>query len=108
MACILTFISWKPLGNPDPQPINLGVAILLLVIIFFAATFYAVQDFSAMKVMKSIMGLLANTAIVIRDGQTTEIAAEELCVGDILCLSAGSRVAGIDLLFLFSSNLGLK
>lgn len=75
----------------------------MLVIIFFAATFYAVQDFSAMKVMKSIMGLLASTAIVIRDSQTTEIAAEELCVGDILCLSAGSRVAGSSfILFLMS------
>ncbi|KAH6568958.1 hypothetical protein BASA50_007993 [Batrachochytrium salamandrivorans] len=92
VACIVSFISWKPLGEPNPQIINLGVAVLLLVIIFISAGFYAFVDWNASRIMKSVNGMMAETATVIREGVRQDIPADGLVVGDVVCLALGQRV----------------
>lgn len=42
-ASLICFISWKPLGNPNPQVSNLALAIVLLVVVFIQAGFNAWQ-----------------------------------------------------------------
>ncbi|RKO91743.1 E1-E2 ATPase-domain-containing protein [Blyttiomyces helicus] len=92
LAFVVTLLSYKPLGDPNPQILNLGVAILLMAVIIISAAFYAIVDFNANKIMASIRGLVAQEATVVRNGIKMDIPAEEVLVGDIIVLSLGQRV----------------
>ncbi|CDU21948.1 K, P-type ATPase [Sporisorium scitamineum] len=91
IGVIIFFISWRPLGNP-PQAYNLALAIVVLIVIFFQAIFNAFQDWSTQKVMNSILHLLPENAVVIRDGEHKSISASDLVVGDVCVLSTGNKV----------------
>ncbi|KAF8555191.1 calcium ATPase transmembrane domain M-containing protein [Imleria badia] len=91
IAFILTLLSYKPLGQP-PEVFVLGVAILLLLVIVISATFYALVDWNASRIMKSIKSLIAEEASVIRDGKQVLLPATEIVVGDVVLLGAGDRV----------------
>lgn len=60
--------------------------------IIVSATFYAVVDWHASRIMKSIKGLVAEQATVIRDGKRQTIPATDIVVGDLVMLSMGDRV----------------
>jgi sodium/potassium-transporting ATPase subunit alpha len=100
-------LSYKPLGEPNPAIFNLGVAILLVgpltlfmqdtkclqvLVILVSATFYAIVDWNASRIMKSIQSLVAHEAAVIRDGVERKVLAADLVVGDVVLLSLGDRV----------------
>jgi sodium/potassium-transporting ATPase subunit alpha len=100
-------LSYKPLGEPNPAIFNLGVAILLVrfltvfvldtnhlqvLVIVVSTTFYAIVDWNASRIMKSIQSLVAHEATVIRDGVERKVLAADLVVGDIVLLSLGDRV----------------
>jgi sodium/potassium-transporting ATPase subunit alpha len=85
-------LSRKPLGNPDPQAYNLGLAILVLIVIFLQACFSAFQDWSTGRTMNAILDLLPADALVIRGGQTTKVPSTDLVVGDIVKISIGNKV----------------
>lgn len=91
VGVIIFFISWKPLGNP-PAPYNLALAVVVLLVIFSQAIFSGLQDWSAQKVMSSILDLLPKNAVVMRDGEAKSIPASELVVGDVVQLSTGQKV----------------
>ncbi|KAF9231509.1 hypothetical protein BU15DRAFT_68277 [Melanogaster broomeanus] len=91
IAFIVTILSYKPLGSP-PAVFNLGVAMLLLLVIIVSATFYALVDWNANRIMKSIKSLIAHEALVIRDSKQQLILANDIVVGDIVVLSSGDRV----------------
>lgn len=63
-----------------------------MLVIIVSATFYAVVDWNASRVMKSIKSLIAEDAIVIRDGKQQTVPATDLVVGDLVILSMGDRV----------------
>ncbi|KAG2137472.1 hypothetical protein DEU56DRAFT_756053 [Suillus clintonianus] len=90
IAFILTILSYQPLG--PPTPFVLGVAILLLLVIIVSAAFYALVDWNASRIMKSIKSLIAHEAAVIRDGKQQIIQAADIVVGDVVVLNAGDRV----------------
>ncbi|TBU28284.1 calcium ATPase transmembrane domain M-containing protein [Dichomitus squalens] len=92
IAFIVTVLSYKPLGDPDPAVFNLGVAVLLLLVIIVSATFYALVDWHASRIMNSIKNLVAEDASVIRDGKHQTVPARDLVVGDVVTLSMGDRV----------------
>lgn len=92
IGVIIFFISWKPLGNPNPQAYNLALAIVILIVIFFQAIFNAFQDYSTQKVMNSILHLLPENAVVIRDGEHQTVSASDLVTGDVCLLSTGNKV----------------
>lgn len=58
VGVIIFFICWRPLGDPDPQPYNLGLAVLVIIVIFLQAAFSAFQDYSTAKTMNSILDML--------------------------------------------------
>ncbi|KAH0834143.1 hypothetical protein J3R83DRAFT_11446 [Lanmaoa asiatica] len=91
IAFIVTLLSYKPLGQP-PQAFNLGVAVLLMLVIVVSATFYALVDWNANRIMKSIKSLIAEEAAVLRDGNQQLVSANDIVVGDIVVLSTGDRV----------------
>ncbi|KAG2078536.1 calcium ATPase transmembrane domain M-containing protein [Suillus decipiens] len=92
IAFLVTILSYKPLGGSNPSVVNLGVAVLLMLVIIISATFYAFVDWNASRIMKSIKSLIAHEAAVIRDGKQQLIPATDIVVGDIVVLSTGDRI----------------
>jgi len=91
VGAIVFFLCWRPLGNP-PQAYNLGLAILVLIVIFLQACFSAFQDWSTKRTMESILDLLPSEALTLRDGQLRKIPATELVEGDIVRIAIGNKV----------------
>ncbi|BEJ12332.1 hypothetical protein CspHIS471_0207920 [Cutaneotrichosporon sp. HIS471] len=91
IGVIVFFISWRPLGNP-PAPYNLALAIVVIIVILFQAFFSAFQDWSAQKIMASILDLVPESAVVLRDGAAKSVPSSDLVVGDIVLLSNGQKV----------------
>jgi sodium/potassium-transporting ATPase subunit alpha len=91
VGVIIFFVCWKPLSNP-PSPVNLALAILVLIVIFLQASFSAFQDWSTQRVMNSILDLLPSEALVLRDGNLIRISTSNLVVGDIVHISIGNKV----------------
>ncbi|KAI9507404.1 sodium-potassium ATPase [Russula earlei] len=92
VASIICFLSWKPLGNPNPQASNLALAVVLLVVVFFQAIFNAWQDFSTSRVMASIQGMLPTDVVALRDGMQTTLPAASLVPGDLVHVVMGQKV----------------
>lgn len=63
-----------------------------MLVIVVSATFYALVDWNANRIMKSIRSLIAHEAAVIREGSQQLIPANDIVVGDIAVLSTGDRV----------------
>jgi sodium/potassium-transporting ATPase subunit alpha len=63
-----------------------------LLVIIVSATFYALVDFHASRIMKSIRNLIAEEATVIRDGKQQTILSPDIVVGDLVLLQTGNRV----------------
>ncbi|KAJ2976707.1 hypothetical protein NQ176_g4791 [Zarea fungicola] len=91
VGVIIFFICWKPLSNP-PSPVNLALAILVIIVILLQAGFSAFQDWSTARTMNSITDLLPADALVIREGKTIKVSATELVAGDIVQLQIGNKV----------------
>ncbi|KAI9691942.1 MAG: hypothetical protein M1822_008015 [Bathelium mastoideum] len=92
IGVIIFFICWRPLGDPDPQAYNLGLAILVLIVIFLQASFSCFQDWSTKRTMRSILDLLPSDALVLRDGDWSKIPSTDLVTGDIVKIQIGNKV----------------
>ena len=91
VGVIICILAWKPIGDP-PDPTNLGLGILLIIVIALQAGFEAFQDWSSTKVMKSIKNLMPAEAVVVRGGQEIKVPVSDVVVGDLVVLSYGSKV----------------
>lgn len=89
---ILVFISWKPLGEPNPAQANLALAIVLLIVFVIQALFNMWQDFSSSRVMNSITGMLPEECHVTRNGVPRTIQAVDVVPGDVLHFKAGNKL----------------
>ncbi len=67
-------------------------AIVIAVIVLFAAVLGFVQEYRAERAMESLRRLAAPTARVWRDGEEHEVAARHLVPGDVVSLRTGDRV----------------
>ena len=92
IGVIIFFICWRPLGDPNPAPYNLGLAILVIIVIILQASFSAFQDWSTARTMKSILNLLPAETVAVRDGSSSKISSADLVVGDIVKISVGNKV----------------
>eukprot|EP01119_Soliformovum_irregulare_P005936 TRINITY_DN1768_c0_g1_i1.p1 TRINITY_DN1768_c0_g1~~TRINITY_DN1768_c0_g1_i1.p1 ORF type:complete len:857 (-),score=271.23 TRINITY_DN1768_c0_g1_i1:184-2754(-) len=90
-AFILCILAWEPLGDP-PDPTNLGLAIVLLIVVVSSTLFDAFQRYSSNKVMKNISRMLPQNAYALRDGEFSEVPFSDLVPGDIVKVNGGSRV----------------
>ncbi|KAI8363918.1 hypothetical protein BD560DRAFT_373551 [Blakeslea trispora] len=91
-ASIICWISWKPLGEPAPSPLNLALAVILMFVIFLQAFFNAWQDWSTSRVMNSINNMLPTQTMVVRDGKTVTIDAANLVPGDVVHVRMGNKI----------------
>ncbi|WVF73077.1 hypothetical protein IAT40_007896 [Kwoniella sp. CBS 6097] len=92
IASILCFIAWKPLGEPNPAPANLALAVVLLVVIVLQTVFNAWQDFSTNRVMNSITNLLPSSILALRDAHQAQMSAKDLVPGDIVYITLGNKL----------------
>lgn len=86
---------------------NATTAIIIFTMILISGTIRMVQELRAGNAARQLDRLIEDTVTVRRDGELTEIAAEELVVGDIVFLSAGDRVPA-DLRLLRAADLFLS
>lgn len=92
IGVIIFFICWRPLGDPNPAPYNLGLGILVIIVIFLQACFSAFQDWSTARTMNAILNLLPAEARVVRGGEPLKVPATDLVVGDIVKIGIGDKV----------------
>ncbi len=67
-------------------------AILIFVIVFFAAGLGFMQEYRAERAMEALKKMAAPAVSVLRDSKETEIPARELVPGDIILLRTGDRI----------------
>ncbi|OAR00160.1 hypothetical protein LLEC1_01994 [Akanthomyces lecanii] len=103
VGSILVFVSWKPLGEPNPALANLALAIVLLAVFFLQASFNMFQDWSTSRVMASIKDMLPEQSRVLRDGNFVNVPAEELVPGDVVLIKAGNKLPA-DMRFIQTSS----
>jgi len=67
-------------------------AIVITVIVLFAAGLGFVQEYRAERAVEALRRLAAPAAIVLRDGVEHEIPAREVVPGDVVIMRAGNRI----------------
>lgn len=102
-AALLVFLSWKPIGDP-PTTANLALAIVLVLVALLSAGFTAFQEYQSSKIMQSLQAMIPSSATVLRDGQEVVLPSTQLVIGDVVIISAGSRIPA-DVRFMSISNL---
>ncbi|KJE91254.1 Na-K ATPase alpha1B1 subunit [Capsaspora owczarzaki ATCC 30864] len=88
---LLCFVAWRPVGDP-PDPVNLGLGIVLCIIGILQGSFTAYQEHHSGQVMSALSSIAAAQATVIREGQTMTVPATTLVVGDIVTVAMGERI----------------
>ena len=67
-------------------------AIVLLALVLFNTTIGFLQEYKAERVMESLEKLVVDETTVVREGETRQIAATELVLGDIVYIEEGDSV----------------
>ncbi|MEM4329333.1 MAG: HAD-IC family P-type ATPase, partial [Candidatus Caldarchaeum sp.] len=81
-------------------------SVVIGVIVFFVAVVGFVQEYRAEKTLETLKKMLTPTTSVIRDGVEKEVAVKEVVPGDVVVLTAGSKVPA-DLRLIEAVNLQL-
>jgi P-type Mg2+ transporter len=79
-------------------------AVIIIVIIFVSSMLGFFQEHRATNAVKKLIAMVRITSTVIRDGYDKEIPSEEIVPGDIVTLSAGSKIPA-DCIILESRDL---
>lgn len=69
-----------------------GDAVIIVTVVVLNAAIGVIQEGKAGKAVEALKKISCPQAVVIREGKTMKIAAEELVTGDIVLLEAGSMV----------------
>ncbi|CAF3662755.1 unnamed protein product [Rotaria socialis] len=93
VAAVLCLAAYAAQVGSDPTTPkdNLWLGIALIVVVVITAVFAYYQETKAGKIMESFKKMVPQQAVVMRDGQKLEIAAEELVVGDIVFIKIGDK-----------------
>lgn len=92
IAAILTFLAYKPFGEPNPSITNLTLAVVLILVITFNSILNVVQEIKSMKAVASFSKILPTIVTVRRDGEEKQINAEQIVPGDIILLRMNDKI----------------
>ncbi|CAF4907246.1 unnamed protein product [Rotaria sp. Silwood1] len=104
IASILTFLAYKPFGEPNPSITNLALAIVLILVITFNSMLNVYQEIKSIKIVASFSKLLPTIVTVRRDGKEQQILAEQIVPGDIILIRMGDKLPA-DCRFLICNEL---
>jgi len=102
VGAILCFIVYGISNAEDSQTLALGV--MLIVVVFLTSAFQTYQEGKADKIMEELRALVADAVYVYRDGEITQVPADQITVGDIVQVKAGEKVPA-DLRILTAQDL---
>lgn len=71
---------------------NFYLGIVLFLVVFLSGTFSYFQEKKSNDLMASFKNMMPNLCTVIRDGNPSQVNAEDLVLGDIVLLKAGDKV----------------
>lgn len=69
-----------------------GDAVIIVTVVVLNAAIGVIQEGKAGKAVEALKKISCPQAVVIRDGKTRKLSAEELTIGDIVLLEAGNMV----------------
>jgi sodium/potassium-transporting ATPase subunit alpha len=104
IAGILTFLAYKPFGEPNPSITNLALGVVLFLVITCNSLLNVYQEIKSIKVVASFSKLSPTIVTVRRDGKEKQIIAEELVPGDIILIHMGEKLSA-DCRFLICDEL---
>lgn len=88
----LTFDSLRMSGMDHTVELYYETSAILITLILVGKWFEALAKGRSSDAIKSLMGLQAKTALVIRDGEEMSIPVEEVIPGDIVLVKPGTKV----------------
>ena len=91
VAAGLTFLTYLLTVPRDPANLELTIGILGVVALNGLIGFF--QEHSAERTAEALQAMVPRTARVLRAGEITEVAAEQLVVGDVMVFDAGDAVS---------------
>lgn len=91
-ASLLCILAYWPLGAPNPDPYNLFLATVLILVVFVQGTFSFVQQQKASNLIAGFSSLMPSVCRTIRDGACTLISVRDLVVGDIVSVKEGDKL----------------
>lgn len=91
VAAGLTFLTYLLSTPRDPANLELTLGILAVVVLNALIGFF--QEHSAERTAQALQAMVPHTARVLRGGELTEVAAEQLVRGDLVVLEAGDAVS---------------
>ena len=71
---------------------NLYLGIVLVAVVILTGLFTYFQEKKSSDLMESFKSMMPNRCTVIRDGNSMEVNAEDLVIGDVILLKAGDKV----------------
>ncbi|MCM3363925.1 heavy metal translocating P-type ATPase [Niallia sp. MER TA 168] len=87
------YLSFETLGHfGHPVGLYFETSAILITLIILGKLFETKAKGRSSEAIKKLMGLQAKTAVVIRDGEQTEIPLEEVLAGDILLVKPGEKI----------------
>lgn len=86
--------AWEFAGNNAHHGVTLyyETSAILITLVILGKLFEALAKGRTSEAIKSLMGLQAKTALVVRDGQEMTIPVEEVLLGDIVLVRPGNKV----------------
>ncbi len=91
VAALLSFLAWKPFGDP-PDPMNIGLAVVIVGVIVLSSFFAFYQTRKSIGIITAFSRILPSFAFVRREGREQSVLASELVPGDVVSIKLGDKV----------------
>merc|ERR1712038_2163849 len=94
LGAILCFIAYsiQAQAYEEPPDDNLYLGVVLTAVVVVTGVFSYYQESKSSKIMEGFANLVPQYALAIRNGEKTNIKAEELTLGDIIEVKFGDRL----------------
>ncbi|KAM8927397.1 potassium-transporting ATPase alpha chain 2-like [Pelodytes ibericus] len=101
IGSVLCFLAYGLQYQQDPtvSKDNLWLAIILIAVVVMTALFAYYQEAKSTNIMAGFKNMVPQQALVLRNGQRSEMLAENLVLGDIVYIKGGDKIPA-DLRFL--------
>ena len=94
IGAILCFVAYsiQAATFEEPPNDNLYLGVVLAAVVIVTGIFSYYQESKSARIMESFKNMVPQYAFVIRDGEKTNVRAEELVIGDFVEIKFGDRI----------------